>query len=72
MSYTPAVFPRLRHIEVYPVEHEGNPYYYLRDPLEVAARPIMLTPAEFLIASLFNGKSGMEDVKTNFALEANG
>jgi len=72
MSYTPAVFPRLRQIEVYPIEHEGNPYYYLRDPLEVAARPIMLTPAEFLIASLFNGKSGMEEVRSNFALEANG
>lgn len=72
MSYPRAVFPKLRHIEIYPVEHDGNPYYYLRDPLEVAARPIMLTPAEFLIASLFNGKSGMEDVKSSFALEANG
>ncbi|MGH1365200.1 MAG: AmmeMemoRadiSam system protein B [Calditrichia bacterium] len=72
MSSSKPHFPRLRHIEVYPIEHEGNPYYYLRDPLEVAARPIMLTPGEFLIASLFNGEADMDAIKSNFALEARG
>jgi hypothetical protein len=60
-------FPRLRSIDAFPVEVEGESYIALRDPEGVVEETLLLSPAAFLIASMLDGESGIADMRGTFA-----
>ena len=63
MRYTIDPLPRVRHVDVVPVEHDGSRAFYVRDPLEFAPQPIVLGTAGLLVLSCLDGKHSMGQVR---------
>lgn len=59
--------PRLRFVEAYPFEEDGQTFYYLRDPQEHALSPIVVNDPEFFILTLFDGRHSLDDIRSRFA-----
>lgn len=59
-------FPRLRAIEAFPVEHEGEQMILLQDPAGLAQSPIVVSPAGFAIMTLLDGRHSLDDVCAQF------
>lgn len=55
--------PRLRAVEVFPVEHEGERYLALRDPAGYTASVAMLPIALLEVVSLFDGEHAIADIQ---------
>ena len=55
--------PRLRHVEVFPVEHEGQPFLALRDPAGYTESVVMLPVALLEVVSLFDGEHDVADIQ---------
>jgi len=64
--------PALRHIDAFPVEHEGQQYICLRDPEGVVEEQLMLTPPAFFIACHLDGKNDTVDIQYAFARQFGG
>lgn len=64
--------PALRHIDAFPVEHEGQQYICLRDPDGVVEEQLMLTPPAFFIACHLDGQNDIVDVQYAFAKQFGG
>ena len=54
--------PRVRHVDVIPVDHDGSRAFYVRDPLEFAPQPIVLGAAGLLVLSCLDGRHSMGQV----------
>ena len=55
--------PRVRHVDVIPVDHEGSRAFYVRDPQEFAPQPIMLGAAGLLVLTCLDGRHSMGQVR---------
>jgi AmmeMemoRadiSam system protein B len=55
--------PRLRAIEAFPMDHEGERYLALRDPAGFTPSVAMLPMALLEIVSLFDGEHSIEDIQ---------
>ena len=55
--------PRLRRVEVFPVEHEGQPFLALRDPAGYTESVVMLPAALLEVVSLFDGEHDAADIQ---------
>ena len=55
--------PRVRHVDVVPVDHDGSRAFYVRDPLEFAPQPIVLGAAGLLVLSCLDGRHSMGQVR---------
>ncbi len=55
--------PRVRHVDVIPVDHDGSRAFYVRDPLEFAPQPIVLGAAGLMILSCLDGSHTMGQVR---------
>jgi MEMO1 family protein len=55
--------PRLRPIEAFPVEHEGERYVALRDPSAYTPSVVMLPPGLLEVVALFDGEHGVVDIQ---------
>ncbi len=55
--------PRVRHVDVIPVDHDGSRAFYVRDPLEFAPQPIVLGAAGLLVLSCLDGRHSMGQVR---------
>ena len=55
--------PRLRAIEAFPVDHEGERYLALRDPAGFTSSVAMLPMALLEVVSLFDGEHSVEDIQ---------
>ncbi|HUF91261.1 MAG TPA: AmmeMemoRadiSam system protein B, partial [Candidatus Limnocylindria bacterium] len=55
--------PRLRAIEVFPVDHEGKRYLALRDPAGFTPSVAMLPMALLEVVSLFDGEHSIDDIQ---------
>jgi AmmeMemoRadiSam system protein B len=55
--------PRLRHVEAFPVDHEGEHYLALRDPAGYTAAVVLLPMALLEIVSLFDGEHAVVDIQ---------
>ena len=60
---TGSPLPRLRHVEVIPVEQQGKQGFCLRDPLEFAPQPLMLGAAGLLVLSHLDGRHSIEELR---------
>ena len=61
-----AIKPKLRPIEAFPVEQNGNTLVYLKDPLNLAT-PIGISPVGYFILSHFDGRHSAVDVQAAYA-----
>lgn len=55
--------PRLRRVEVFPVEHEGQRFLALRDPGGYTESVVMLPMALLEVVSLFDGEHDVADIQ---------
>ena len=58
--------PRLRPIEVFPVEREGKTLIYLKDPLNLAA-PLGISPAGYFILAHLDGRHDLIDIQEAYS-----
>jgi AmmeMemoRadiSam system protein B len=65
LDYVPD-FPRLRAVEAFPIEHEGEQMVLLQDPTGLAEAPLVVSPAGFFILTFFDGKHSLEQVAEAF------
>lgn len=59
-------FPRLRPVEAFPVEHEGEQMVLVQDPTGLADGPLIVSPAGFFIMTFFDGRHTLEQVQEAF------
>jgi hypothetical protein len=50
--------PKIRQVEAFPVEQDGQTYICLRDPTGIAPAPIMIGMGAYFLVTLFNGSYG--------------
>ena len=62
-----SVLPKLRLVEAFPVEVEGQQLICLHDPLQYATDSLAVAPPAFFILTLLDGTRGMVDVQAAFA-----
>jgi len=55
--------PKIRAVEAFPVEQNGQTLVCLRDSSGVAPNPIMLGMGAYFIITLFNGNNDLRDVQ---------
>jgi AmmeMemoRadiSam system protein B len=58
--------PRLRPVEVFPVQQEGKTLFYLKDPLNFAA-PLGVSPAGYFILAHLDGSHSYIDIQEAYA-----
>ncbi|MEW5978341.1 MAG: AmmeMemoRadiSam system protein B [Acidobacteriota bacterium] len=59
-------FPKLRYVEAFPVEADGEQYICLRDPLNYSNKIVYLPPAAFFIVSLFDGRHSQRQIQESY------
>lgn len=55
--------PRLRHVEAFPVDHEGQRFLALRDPAGYTESVVMVPVALLEVVSLFDGEHEIADIQ---------
>lgn len=58
-------YPKLRNIDTFPIEHQGNKYICLRDPQNTNDNMLLVPPQAFYIISHFTGKNSVVDIQTS-------
>ncbi|MGQ0792880.1 MAG: AmmeMemoRadiSam system protein B [Deltaproteobacteria bacterium] len=58
--------PKLRRLEAFPVEHEGEHRICLRDPENLSGKYLLVSPEGLFIASLLDGKRTVLDIQQDF------
>ena len=61
-----AALPKLRPVEAFPVEVDGQQLICLHDPLQYATESLALAPPAFFILTLLDGAHAMVDVQAAF------
>ena len=59
--------PKLRPIEAFPIEHEGQRLIVLRDPLRWTDNSVVVSPTLIPILQRFTGKNTVVDIQAEFA-----
>lgn len=58
--------PRIRPVEAFPIEHQGQTLICLRDPQGLAPEPILLGMGAYFLATLFDGEHDLRDLQAAF------
>jgi len=58
--------PKIRPLESFPVEQNGQKLVCLRDPLGIAAQPIVLGFGAYFLVTQFNGAASLEEISAAF------
>jgi len=59
-------FPRLRAVEAFPVQQNGNNLIYLKDPLNLAT-PLGVSPVGYFLMAHFDGRHSFIDIQEIFS-----
>ena len=59
-------YPKLRYVEAFPVEVQGQKLVCLRDPQNLSDKMLFISPEALFIISLFDGKHSIRDIQTEF------
>ena len=59
-------YPRLRNIEAFPIEYEGQQVICLRDPTHLAEHPVFVNPGVLFLLSLFDGQHSLADIQVEY------
>lgn len=60
-------YPKIRAVEVFPVEQQGQTLICLRDPSGLAPEPLALGMGAYFIVTLFDGRTSLLDIQAAFA-----
>lgn len=60
-------YPQLRYVDVIPFEDKNQTFFYLRDPMDLARAPLVVTGYELFILSMFDGEHRFADIQQKFA-----
>jgi len=58
--------PQMRYVDAIPFEKKNQTFFYIRDPMEVAAKPLVITPFELYILTLLDGQHTIQDIQKAF------
>jgi hypothetical protein len=58
--------PKIRPVEAFPVEQNGQTYICLRDPSGIAPTPIMIGMGAYFLVTLFDGANTKTDLQAAF------
>ncbi|MFI5351409.1 MAG: AmmeMemoRadiSam system protein B [Candidatus Binatales bacterium] len=58
--------PRIRQVEVFPIEHQEQTLVCLRDPSGMAPEPVMLGMGAYFLITLFDGSHNLADLQAAF------
>ena len=59
-------FPKLRNINIFPVQHSGQTLLCLQDPQNISEKALFLSPPLYFIVSLFDGQHSILDIQTEY------
>jgi AmmeMemoRadiSam system protein B len=59
-------YPKLRNINVFPVQSSGQTLLCLQDPQNVSEKALFLPPPLYFIVSLFNGQHSILDIQAEY------
>jgi AmmeMemoRadiSam system protein B len=59
--------PRIRAVEAFPVEHQGQTMICLRDPLAIAPQPIVMGMGGYFLITLFDGRHSLAEMREAYA-----
>ncbi|MFQ5651899.1 MAG: AmmeMemoRadiSam system protein B [bacterium] len=65
-------YPKLRHVEVFPVQTEHGQMVGLRDPSAIAAEMLILSPDVFYLLQFCDGKHSARDLQEEYSLAYGG
>jgi AmmeMemoRadiSam system protein B len=58
--------PRLRNVNIFPVQMSGQTLFCLQDPLNISEKDLFLPPALYFVVSLFNGQHSILDIQAEY------
>ncbi len=58
--------PKIRAVEAFPVEQNGQTMVCLRDSTGLAPNPVVLAPGAYFLVTLFNGINDLRDIQAAF------
>ncbi|HEY2106381.1 MAG TPA: AmmeMemoRadiSam system protein B [Candidatus Binataceae bacterium] len=59
--------PRIRAVEAFPVEHQGQTMICLRDPMAIAPQPILLGMGGYFLITQFDGRHTLAEIREAYA-----
>ena len=59
-------YPKLRNLDIFPLENAGQKVIGLRDPLDMSDKVVVISYQDFFIVSLFDGKHSLLDIKAEY------
>ena len=59
-------FPKLRTINIFPVQNSGQTLLCLQDPQNISEKALFLSPPLYFIVSLFDGQHSVLDIQTEY------
>lgn len=59
-------YPKLRNINIFPVQNSGHTLLCLQDPLNISEKTLFLTPPLFFVVSLFDGLHSRLDIQAEY------
>ena len=59
-------YPRLRNINIFPVQTSDQTLFCLQDPLNIGEQSLFLTPDLYFIVSLFDGRHSVLDIQAEY------
>lgn len=59
--------PKLRRVEAFPIEHEGERGIVVRDPQGFTDKVIFVPPSIFVLATFMNGERGLPEIQAEWA-----
>jgi MEMO1 family protein len=64
--------PKIRPLEAFPVEQQGQTFICLRDPSAFAPQPILLGMGAYYLVTLFDGQNDLREIQAAFTRRFNG
>lgn len=61
------IYPKIRYVDAFPVEQAGQTLFLVRDPIEIAPSPLIMSALDFFIITMFDGSNNISDIKLKFA-----
>jgi MEMO1 family protein len=59
-------YPKLRNINIFPVQGSGQTMLCLQDPQNISKKPLFLSPPLYFIVSLFDGEHSILDIQAEY------
>jgi AmmeMemoRadiSam system protein B len=59
-------YPKLREVNIFPIENSGQSLLCLQDPQNVSEKALFLSPPLYFVVSLFDGRHSIRDIQAEY------